>query len=115
MTIETLRPNAAGDETALLQSPATGANWDKVDEAVADDAATTVYAYAATYKRDLYNLPAHSVGSGTINSVKIYYRIYTNSEDYDAFGKPVQKSGTTVTEGTEQMQPLGSWGTKSQT
>ncbi len=114
MTIETLRPNAAGDETALLKSGGTY-NWEMVDEAVADDAATTVHAYAATYKRDLYNLPSHSVGSGTINSVKIYFRIYTNSEDYDCFGKPVQKSGTTVTEGTEQTQPLGSWGTKSQT
>src|SRR4030042_3619019 len=40
---ETLRPNAAGDETSLgYQSPEAGYHWDKVDEAVADEDSTHV-------------------------------------------------------------------------
>jgi hypothetical protein len=39
-----LRPNAAGDETNITyQGPSSGAHWDKVDEATADDFSTYVY------------------------------------------------------------------------
>jgi len=72
---ETLRPNAAGDETSISsQYPVSGVHWDKVDEAIADDSATYVYTTSTSYQRDLYDIPAHT-GSGTINSVTIYFRL----------------------------------------
>lgn len=101
MATETLRPNGAGDETAISsQYPATTAHWDKVDEAVADDATTTVSESGSSYTRDLYNLPAHSVGSGTISKITIFWRM--SCTDGTWYSKPSQKSGTTVTDGTEQ-------------
>jgi len=74
--IETLRPNAAGDETNIpSQSPSSTYHWDKVDEAVSDgDATCVVSAYLQDdFTRDLYNLPAPS-GYGTINFIKVYGR-----------------------------------------
>jgi hypothetical protein len=108
---ETLRPNAAGDETALAKW-SVDYNWQAVDEEVADE--TTTYVYNNTslgYLRDLYNLPAHSIGSGTINFIKIYFRCkYTSSQGY---AKPSLKSDSTVTDGTE-ITLTTSWVTYSQ-
>ena len=75
MATETLRPNAAGDFTEITyQNPASGAHWDKVDEATPDDNTTTVYIDGtASVLADIYHLPAHS-GSGPISSVLIYAR-----------------------------------------
>jgi hypothetical protein len=72
MATEILRPNAAGDETALDQYPTSGSHYDKVDEVTPDNDSTYVYnsAKGAAWYRDLYNLPAHS-GSGTINKITI--------------------------------------------
>ena len=78
-TIEILRPNAAGDETAIPgQIPSTGAHWDKVADAIADDTTGVVAMsfVSSGWDRDLYNLPSHSVGSGTINGITIYVRAY---------------------------------------
>lgn len=73
--IETLRPNAAGDETALqTQYPAEGEHWDKVDEETPDEDDTYVQGSFKSAQRDLYNLPAHT-GSGTINSITVYARV----------------------------------------
>ena len=75
MAVETLRPNAAGDTTDIqAQYPVSTFHYDKVDEAVSDGDTTYVYIYSddAWSKYDLYNLPSHSIGSGTINSIKIY-------------------------------------------
>jgi hypothetical protein len=102
MATEILRPNAAGDETAITaQYPSSTAHWDKVDEAVADDDATYVSNSTTTYRRDLYNLPTHSVGSGVINSIRIVFAVkcVTGSGWY---AKPSQKSGTTVSDGDIQ-------------
>jgi hypothetical protein len=72
--VETLRPNAAGDETNIpTQYPATGYHWDKVDDVTSDDGSTFIVTGLKSYKRDLYNLPAHS-GSGTINKITVYVR-----------------------------------------
>lgn len=112
---ETLRPNAAGDATALnYQWPESGAHWDKVDDVTPDEDSTFVITTYTGYTRDLYNLPAHSIGSGTINSITIYFRIRSNSSIYPAYGKASQKSGAIVTDGTEETQP-DTYGTKSQT
>jgi len=89
--IETLRPNAAGDETNLY--PNDTINWQMVDEAVADDDATTVECTAYPgWQRDLYNIQDHSVGNGTINSVTVYARCKTDASGVD--GKIAIKSGT---------------------
>ena len=111
MAIETLRPNAAGDETSIpYQSPASTAHWDKVDEAVADDSTTFLYEGTSTH-RDLYNLPASS-GSGTINFIKIYIRCESSGEVLrDAY--PSLKSGSTVTDGTK-IDLTSSWVTYSE-
>jgi len=69
---ETLRPNAAGDEANIAeQIPSGGEHWDKVDDIIFDD---TTYLRTNTYgwQEDLYNIPSHSTGSGSINYVKVY-------------------------------------------
>lgn len=101
---ETLRPNAAGDETSIAeQYPASGEHWDKVDEAVPDNGTTCVETYSNTYQRDLYNLPA-PIGKGTILSVKVYFRccydIDATSPNYNR-AKPSLKTNGTVVDGSE--------------
>lgn len=82
MATETLRPNASGDETNIAsQQPTSGAHWDKVDEAVADDFSTFLWTTNQFYERDLYDIPASS-GSGTINFIKIYFRATCGGEGY---------------------------------
>lgn len=92
--VETLRPNAAGDETNLI--PHNTLNWQMVDEAIADDDATYVYTpVLAAWKRDLYNLP-NSSGRGTINGVTLYFRVGSSSSSEAQRG--AIKSNSTVTE-----------------
>lgn len=70
---ETLRPDAAGDETNISsQEPDSGAHWDKVYEETADGDSTYVYTSNATWQEDLYNIADHSTGVSTINYVKVY-------------------------------------------
>ncbi|MBA7567559.1 hypothetical protein ES708_09274 [subsurface metagenome] len=70
---ETLRPNADGDETEVSeQEPATGAHWDKVDDVTSDDDTTYIATNSYLWEEDLYNIPNHSAGSGSINYVKVY-------------------------------------------
>ncbi|MBA7635581.1 hypothetical protein ES703_43185 [subsurface metagenome] len=72
---ETLRPNATGNVTDISsQYPVSGAHWDKVDEVTADNYTTYVSTNSTSYERDLYGIPAHSIGSGGINSVTVYFR-----------------------------------------
>ena len=94
MAIETLRPNAAGDQTEIdTQYPASGSHWEKVDEAVADDASTYVRQTAiGVNKVDLYNLPA-SVGAGKINKITVHGRWITTASG--RFRLAI-KSGTTT-------------------
>ena len=77
---ETLRPNAAGDDTNIAgQYPTTGAHWDKVDEVTADEFTTYVTTNSTIYQRDLYNIPDHSTGSGAVDNVTAYFRIAKTS------------------------------------
>ena len=70
---ETLRPDAAGDETNIAsQFPVTGAHWDKVAEETPDGDSTYVYTSNAAWQEDLYSIADHSVGVSTINYVKAY-------------------------------------------
>ena len=112
---EILRPNAAGDETDIpAQTPSSTSHYDKVDEAVSDGSTTTVSTSSGSYLRDLYDLPNHS-GKGTINSVTIYFNMSANDGNY--YVKPSQKSGSTVTDGTEiiRYEDHGSYTLESQT
>jgi len=81
---EILSPNAAGDETNeyYSQYPTGGAHWDKVDEVSPDDAATYLYTDISSFGAEVYNLPAHSVGSGTINYIKVYVRCKSDVLNY---------------------------------
>lgn len=75
--VETLRPNAAGDETLIPdQYPDSTFHWDKVDEVVADNDATYVQFTPTAeaerqYATDLYAIPNPSL-AGVINSVTVY-------------------------------------------
>jgi len=112
MATEILRPNAAGDETSIpKQYPDSTFHWDKVDEETTDEFGTYLLTWTEAWLRDLYNLPAHSEGSGTINSIKIYFRArYTDTGGY---AKPSLKSDSTVTDGTE-VELIDGWVTYSQ-
>ena len=52
-----------------------------------------------TYKRDLFNLSAHSQGSGTINKVTVYAESRRGASS--GYMKIALKSGTTTVEGNE--------------
>ncbi len=104
MPTEILRPNAAGDETSLSISGSSPAptNWQSVDEVVADDSVTYIYGTGL----DLYNLPAH-IGSGTINSVKVYARFYQSSGSQRARIK-IKTGGAEYDNGVD-IDPPSSW------
>ena len=115
--VETLRPNAAGDETNIpAQYPDSDAHWDKVDEETPDDATTHVRSYTngAGYHRDLYALPSPT-GSGTINKITLFFRVGCNLDDLTVKG--AIKSDSTVSE-TAEKNPYSdfggnTWGTYS--
>jgi len=92
--VETLRPNAAGDVTQL--TPLSGTNFSNVDEVEADEDTTYVVNQTdATDKYDLYNLPAHSVGSGTINFIKVYIRVRCLTYNDYGYSRTKIKTGGT--------------------
>jgi len=109
MAIETLRPNAAGDEENIsdVVGDGVGTHYTTVDEETPDEDTTKVRSNAATYERDLYNIPNHSVGSGVINYIKVYARCKVTIEKDQTSAKIAIKSGTgagapdTVSESSE--------------
>lgn len=113
--VETLRPNAGGDETNLRyydgaeHAPDVLHNWEQVDESSPDDSATYVLWTNTDYRRDLYNLPTPGV-SGTINSVTVWFR--AKAMNYGDCAKAIIKTGGTVYEGGEKY--INGWGNHSQ-
>jgi len=99
MATEILRPDAAGD-IAFLDRSGGRFNWEMVCEEEPDEFDTYVAnSLNPTYLMDLYNLPPHSVGSLTINFIKIYFVCcYYGVAGY---GKSALKSDSTITEGAE--------------
>jgi len=70
---EILSPTGAGSETSIPQPTPTGVHWSNVADS---SDITYVYSLATSgYKRDLYAIADHSVGSGTINNVTVYARL----------------------------------------
>ncbi len=113
-----LRPNAAGDETNIpYQYPNSTYHWDKVDEITADYSDTYIDTYSnPNYQRDLFNLPASGHSDEIITSITIYCYIWGGS--YPGFPrlKTTQKSGTTITDGAEQIiYEVATWVLKSET
>ena len=102
-----LRPVSPGDETSIpTQYPATGDHWDKVDESVSDDSATTVSSsVGSTLVRDLYAM-ADTGQQGAINWVRVYIRVYTVAGGY---ARTELKSGSNVYSGNVQSIPSGAW------
>ena len=118
--VETIRPSAAGDECNISSSNGCSAcpnHYDCVDEAVADDDTTyVVNDGSAAWRRDLYNLDNHSVGSGTINKITLYFRVKSSWNGSSVIG--AIKSDSTVTQ-TAQKNPysdfgINTWGTYSE-
>ncbi len=110
MTIETLRPNAAGDETDI-ESPfpdAGEAHWEDVDDVVADDGTTHVVETRNVFHRDLYNLST-STDSDQISKITIFFRCGASLFTSDAKAKVSIKSNGVVTDGDEETPPVGSW------
>jgi len=101
MATLTLRPNDTGSETSIsYQYPNSTYHWDKVDDVTPDEDSTCVYNVLVTsYQRDLYNLPV-SGGSGAIEFIRVYFRCY--DPEKVSYAKASIKSGSTVTDGTEQ-------------
>lgn len=101
MAIETLRPNAGGDETNLnyydgnFEDPDPLENYKQVNEAIADDTSTYVYNVEDdTWRRDFYNIPDHSVGSGIINHITVHVRATATGDAENCLIKIAIKSGT---------------------
>ncbi|GAI72097.1 unnamed protein product, partial [marine sediment metagenome] len=112
--IETLRPNAPGDEATQSRYPNTGeANWENVDEETPDEWDTYNYASSDdTWCRDLYSLPTSAIPpEHTISSVKIIWRAKRSTNV--GYGKPSLRSNSTTTDGT-QVTLTGGWVTYSQ-
>jgi len=101
---EILRPNADGTETGW--TPLSGSdNYAMVDEAVADD--DTSYLYQTVYDTwtgDLYTLPVHSEGSGTINKVTVHFRWRDNGAASNAVRAQIRTGGVTY-EGDTETSP----------
>jgi hypothetical protein len=112
--LETLRPDAAGDETAVLsQSPFSGAHYDKVDDVTPDDSNTYIYTGSTSYQRDLYGLPDHTA-AGTINGVTVWFRFYSPGFYHTTYARASIKTNGTVYDGTERSVSSG-WENDSQT
>ncbi len=107
--IETLRPNAAGDECNI--SFYTGEpcpnHYQNVDEALADGYGTSVSTKAPSWERDLYNIEDHSVGTDIITSVTVYARGLAVDPPTQASLRIVLKSGAAVGESTEKTLTTG--------
>ena len=109
MATETLRPNGAGDDTELEPYDGT-TNWQNVDEETPDGESTDNYNDTNNWLRDLYAIADHSVGSGTINHVKVYAhcKFFTSGTPENSQLKITIKSGEgagapdTISEGSEE-------------
>ena len=72
--VETLRPNATGDEENIPGAVGGSIHWQLVDDVVHDGDTTHVYTNLQDFWfRDLYNISSPT-GSGTINSIKVFAR-----------------------------------------
>jgi hypothetical protein len=103
------RPNAAGTTTQCAKSGSGGANYDRVDEATADDGATYVYGNISdTQQTDTYNVPDQSL-SGTITNVRIYVRCLESSDRTDVYAWTAIRIGTGPVQYGARINTNTSW------
>ena len=114
MATEILRPNANGDTVQFTPMvPGEGeANWENVDEAESDGFDTLNVQTEASEEYDLYALPNHSEGSGTINKITVHYKIWNNAEGNT--DKAIIKTGGTIYSGDVQNSEVEDWSVHSQ-
>ena len=119
---ERLRPNGPGSETAIVyQEPDSGAHWEKVDECSPDDDSSFVYqrysSESGIWRRDLYSMQDHSVGTGTINSVNFNIRVkrYVQSARDGWAMVAFRTNGTTYNGNVYQITPYDTWTNYSET
>lgn len=111
---ETLRPNGAGDVTAIgLQSPGTGSHWEKVADFVPDEDATFIEntgSDRSTFQKDLFTLQDPDLHSGNISTVTVYVRTKHNASNLKVL---LRANNTTI----EQYMPVcyAYWATQSYT
>jgi len=115
MLTETLRPMGVGDATEIPSADPDVVHWQNVDEAEADDGATTVYGEPVDWVRDLYAVENSGVGAGTISKIVVYARWNggTNSPEQNSTRICI-KSGATEVNGTEYMEVGFSFITRSE-
>lgn len=114
MATVTLRPNGAGFSTQWAAFG--GANWECVDDVVADDGATIISSEDTGNLLDLYTIESNSIGaSDTINSITIYFRNFVSSGKFgtDAV-RPAYRENSTTSIGAE-IASIESWTTDSET
>lgn len=112
MATATFVPNGVGDYTNIAkEEPADAIHWTLVDDPPAspDDLSTYVYSTDAAQVKDAYDLVDHTTESGTINSVKVYFRTISEGN----FVQPFLRLGTDETAGTE-ITATASWVTYSE-
>ena len=112
MSTLTLRPNAAGDNTALISN--SPPNYSCVDENGSGDGDTTrnegYPAVGGQWLYDLYSLPDHASESGTINKVTIYIRHRRwDSGLTTGAGRTVIKTNSTEDRGSTETPPDGTY------
>ena len=83
MATEILRPNAAGTNETVTNSTGDADHYTCVDEETPDELTTVIWCTGNVTGVDTYALPDHSEGSGTINHVKVYFRIASSHEGAD--------------------------------
>ena len=73
----TIRPDGAGDYTNIdTQIPSSGAHWDKVDEAVEDEATTEIRSFNVAEQRDVFTADDVSIPAGAnIVQVEVFFRV----------------------------------------
>ncbi len=111
----TLVPNDVGDYTNIPgMYPAGGSHWDKVDDPPGspDGDATYIFLLGAQLK-DAYKLTDTSQ-TGTINSVRVYFRFRINNVFGTAYSQPFLRLGTAETAGTEVSSTTTSYVTYSE-
>lgn len=98
-SIETIRPNAPGDELNI-RNPQTLDHWAQVDDVGAHDdntAVDTVWDDNGSF-RDLYNVGDPATGSGTITDIKITWVVRVGAENTDSNARGALKTNGTVYE-----------------
>ncbi len=115
MSTELLRPNGAGDLTALTpQDPELLlTNWECVAESSADDATTYVFTTGTSYLTDSYALENHAGAYGAVNSVTVYVRCRKVGTSTNNQVIPILRLGGTTVEGS-QFSITTSWAEYSQ-